>query len=465
MFTLIGAEGNAIVKSLKDSYSKDKGVPNDLDLYFSSPNDYFGYYSSSLSTYLLALYKMDLLTKRNCDEIQETLLHLRDNTQHPIIKNKYSTDAYAWSVSEGPCVFATAWAIWALLETNYQGHRLGDIKSSSEWLLSQQREDGGFGFDISCESRTYYTALALHALRLSRVKLTLAENERGRINRSIKEGIDFILVKREERGEITGWKINTDDSNFDPTSTLYAIWALHEEDKTKYQSIIERGLKYLKCDLSSKDIWDITETFSENSEKYGIHKKIVTFTPSFPLVLLRLGVSPFDELCIKPIVWLKNNQTQKGWPLKHYTSGAVSFTTALGLWTIYEWEKSIIRGAIKEVIIMKGEKCIEITAPRADKLRKRVMIFSSLFIASFCYLFVSTFTGSILTVVQNIPLNIGLIEKYILVVTVVGGVLGFFGIVPNIESVKRFDEKYLNRCIKRLVHKVKKTSQWMLYGY
>ena len=149
-----------VTESLLNSFDPIKGVPTEMESYFKSPDSYFEYYSSTLSIILVAFHHMHILTPELRETFQDTLFTLRDSTAHKIFKEKKEEDQCAWSVSEGACVFATAWAVWALLETEYHGDRLNEIKEAVIWLTDQQKDDGGFGFDISCESKDYLKQLS-----------------------------------------------------------------------------------------------------------------------------------------------------------------------------------------------------------------------------------------------------------------------------------------------------------------
>lgn len=115
-------------------------------------------------------------------------------------------------------------------------------------------------------------------------------------------------------------------------------------------------------DLQNKVIWEFRTIITENDTKYGSHKIITSFTPSLPLVLLELGVEPFDELCVKPLSWLKNN-FNNGWNLPVYGERGLTFVYALGLWTILRLNREImnkmLRFSLEDNALVKLRKRIK----------------------------------------------------------------------------------------------------------
>ena len=458
MVISLGKDRIQIIESLKKSFDPSKGVPTDLDDYQKAPAEYFQYYSSTLSTYLLAFHKLDLLTLEERKKLQDSLLLLRDSTFHQIKKPQKQNDRWAWSISEGACVFATSWAIWALLETDYQGDKLIEIKNAVSWLCNQQRKDGGFGFDISCESKIFFTSLSLHALRVSKIKISYTDEEKNQIDRCIKSGIAFILEGIVEHDDNIHWKSNIEDDDPDATSTLYALWALFEEDKEKYKEFIQKGITYLRNSLVDKPIWDIKPILNESSKIYGTQKIIVTFTPSFPIILLKLGVRPLDELCMKPIIWLNNNKTKNGWPLKGYGSGAVSFITVLGLWTIDNWEKSIIEKTVEKNIKMEKNVYVDYQTSKIHGLEVRVLLFFTLMVI----LIIIIARDYIFLIFE--PLK-AIFSNFIAVLSGLVILSGFFGVAFNIKTIKNFDNKHLRGTISTIVQKTSMLAKRILFGF
>lgn len=431
-----------IINPLLKSFNDEKGVPLDLE----KPTEY---YTSTTATTLLSLYHMKLLDEKTLTNFQDVIFKLKDNTSNNFSKNKLPEDNCAWDVSETASVWVTSLALWALLETQYSGPRSSEIKDALLWLLEQQRSNSGWGFDISCDSRIFFTATVVHVMLLAKKTLKFNKTEENKINRAINEGIQFVLNEKNEE-EHAFWTLGENSTESDCTSTLFALWILYEFDKKQFQPVIDKGISFIREKLQSKEIWDFKVIVSEGKTKYSFHKIIASFTPAFPLILLKLGVKPFDELCLKPITWLKKNRTNYGWELPCYTNHALSFSTALGFWTINEWHKKIIRNSLDE-----NENYPFIL----DKLRRRVNIFlvSTILITAILIIF--------FTPVLNLSYNFitEFIKTYgedVSLLSAVFAVVGVSGIIPVIKYI---DKKILNQSIKRNVANFFNKIKYLLY--
>jgi hypothetical protein len=255
------------------------------------------------------------------------------------------------------------------------------------------------------------------------------------VNKAISDGTQFIISAHKIKGDFLYWTI--DDTSFDPdpTTTLYALWVLHENDAAQYQEIINKGLRFIKNDLVGKEIWEMKEIVTETDTKYSSHKIIVSFTPAFPILLLKLGVSPFDEMCMKPILWLKANKTQYGWTVPGYSlSKGLSFASALALWTINEWHKYVI------IEFLKYGLKLPTTIIR---LHKRITVLITLIILLFLILnfnWIIEVMHSLYALVISLESGIALL----------GGVLAIVGI--SILGVLRYlNTKYFNKRISRFI--------------
>jgi len=230
-----------ICRPLLQCFNPEKGVPLDIE----NPWDY---YTSTTATALLALYHMKLLDSETLSKFHEVIFRLRDYTSNPVIKKKLPEDSCAWDVSESASVWTTALAIWSLLETGYRGDRISEIKKALLWLTDQQKPGGGWGFDIKCKSRVFFTALVLHVLKLGLSLIDLTQDETYRISRAIKNGIQFILNEQKSERNMTYWTTVEGGGDPDPTSTLYALWALYEHDTDRYIDLINKGLEFIRND-------------------------------------------------------------------------------------------------------------------------------------------------------------------------------------------------------------------------
>lgn len=358
-------EFSRVISPLLDSFTYKKGIPLDLE----EPLDY---YTSTTATTLLALYHLRVLDNNLREQFHETLFWLKDHTENPIIKMKNPEDIVAWDVSESASVWATSLAIWALLSTNYRGQRLNEIIDAVMWLVNQQKDDGGWGFDKQSESRIYFTGLALHSLQLSLKSLHFEVPQENNIRKARQLGLNYILQRKEETRRFVYWRtaINQKEEP-DPASTLYALWALYEEDANKYKGLTEKGVRFLRHELGAKEVWDFKKFIEETYTKYGTQKIIISYSPSFLIFLLRIGVNPFDEMCLRPLRWLRENKGTKGWHLPGHSEHALSFTTAYALWAINQWHRYALRQVIKEM---------DVQPLTLRELRKRITILVGLII-------------------------------------------------------------------------------------
>lgn len=356
-----GEKFSSVVEPLLNSIDEEKGVPLHI-----VPEEKEFYYTTTATTVLLSLHHLKILNSELRTKLHELIFKYRDWAPNVDIKTKDDEDAVAWDVSESASAWCTSHAIWSLLETGYNGDKLDEIKDATLWLLNQQNADGGWGFDKKCESRIFFTSLVIKALHLSLIKLNLDSEEQENIKKAIERGISYILNTKNERDNTVFWGLEPDDGEGDATYTAFAIWSLHDYEKEKHEEIITKAVNFLREDLKSKDIWEFKEIVSEKSNtKYGYHKNIISFTPAMPLILLRLGIDPNDDLCLKPINWIKENRSKAGWPLPGYTGGELTFTTAMALWAVNDWQRAINKTDIQ----------IQRTSPKTEKSLRKIIAF------------------------------------------------------------------------------------------
>lgn len=326
----LGTKLKDTIDVLMDNFDDEWGFPLEID------SDNPTYYSSVTSTILIALHHIRLLDSDFKNKVHESIFNLQNKSPNSNIKHKNPEDLSAWDVSESANCYSTALALQALLETNYEGDKINTIQDALIWLSQQQRPDGGWGFDNKCVSRVFFSAQIIHALDLG--KGLFETNKKRKIEASVASGLTFIENEMHKDGEkFVYWSNASDKSTSDPTNTLYALWILQKhkrlDEETKNKSI-----SFLRDKVNSDGIFDFVKIVEEIQSKYGAHKIIITFSPSAPLILLELGISPFDDLCLKHISWLKNNY-KGNWSLPQYSPESLSFTYALGIWTLIEWQK------------------------------------------------------------------------------------------------------------------------------
>jgi hypothetical protein len=436
-----------IISPLINSFDANDGV----SLHLEDPSEH---YTSTTTMTLISLHHMNLLDSTLRKQFHDVIFKLRDQTTNPVVKKKSIEDAFAWDVSESACIWATAFAIWALLETGYAPttDKKDDIKNAILWLVKQQNTlDGGWGFDISCKSRIFFTTVTLHALKLSLSLSIFEPDELANIKRSIGFGIKFITGSCKEEKEIAYWNSVIGGNDKDPASTLYALWALHETDSEKYSYLISKGLRFIRNDLHGKEIWEFKEIVVETNTKYGTQKTIISYPPFFPIIFLKLGVSPFDELCIKPVTWLKNNRVGKGWNLPGYSDRPLTFTTALALRTINQWHRSVMKSVLEQT------KTDLLTL---SKLQKRISILLiSLIGVIIVMIFVTTpIVGSFMNFFNN-----ELVEKYGQQISIIASIMAILGVSGIISALRYLDKHIFNGKLSTPIKKLKKFLLSMIY--
>lgn len=404
-----------IISPLIESIDFEKGVPLEI-----GGNQDF--YSATTATTLLSLHHIHILDDSLRNSLHELMFILRDNTYNPSPKKQNEEDKWAWDVSESASVWSTSLAIWALLETNYNGPRKDEIKEALMWLVNQQNPDGGWGFDTECSSQMLFTSFSLHALKIAINKIELSLEEEKKVKKAISFAINFIIkIKKTEKG-LSFWLDYKNEK--DPTNTIYALWALFEENNQIFRDEIEKGIIFLRKEIKDKEIWDFNEIISETNTKYRFHKNIISFTPSIPIVLLKLGVDPFDDLCMKPIEWFQKNHKEKGWSLPNFSKKESTFSTSLALWTIEDWQRAVTK------------KNLKLVEPKILKqLRMRILVLFLLILIIFIFK-IGPFL-LFLSVNINKFLNLQTIAALI----TIGGALGFIEFI-NGRISKLFRKAY-----------------------
>jgi len=323
----------------------------------------------STASTLLFLYRNNLIDSITKERIQNYLMSTNSEVaSSDKIKSKSEIDINncAWSSIEGNNVWSSSQILWTLIATKYNGKYSDYIISSIKWLLNQQFADGGWAFSNHRDNiqNTYITSTAIYTLKLSLKYSNWTSNESSNILNSIEKGCDFILKSKNKKKDFWGFE----QEGYEPTTTAMAIWALHHchSNVDSIKSIINNSITILKNDIKNKIVWDNKVMVNGISSDTKVRKVLQGYTPSIALILLQLGVSPFDEAIISPLNLLLNTKSAKGWdfysteeqtkaatgflkPNVYYVGSGqpMTFTTALALWTIDLWHKKIIEYNIK----------------------------------------------------------------------------------------------------------------------
>ena len=320
------------------------------------------YRSSPLATALEHLTYANLLTKSMQEQMQATLYWYRDNAYsnseaNDFPKEKRAEDDKAWCCTEGASVWGTSKALIALFTSdfNYQQTKFNrEILDSIEWLIKQQHENGGWGYQLwrNCIPTIPMTALSLKALLLFILSQTdtFFKNFKDKTTmiEIIEKGFDFAINEVKEEGNITYWEFNN-RPNIIGTAWMLEVINLCESQRIKdllnksYLSTLyekkKRIQKFLLDELEnsfSTEKTTSTELFvSEAGAKYGKHKNFYAFLPSITRILLINGISPTNKTILAIIRYLINNKYE--WKIPEYDDKICSFSYAIALSTLILW--------------------------------------------------------------------------------------------------------------------------------
>ena len=430
-----------VLNPLIESFNENYGFPLSFD------DGEADYYPSVIATILMALYHTRMINVDFKNKIYNSIFNLKDKTPNKITKEKRTEDSVAWDVSESANCWTTSVVIDSLLETGYYGDEIEKIKEAVLWLKDQQRDDGGWGFDKTCISRVFFTARVLHALQLGKELFASDSSEKSDVKTTISLGIGFIEKEAKNDLNIVYWTVAKDNGEADPTNTVMALWILNKLNKLN-EEVKKKALNYLRNELRNKEIWDFKTIVNETNTKYSSHKIIISFTPSIPLVLFELGVDPMDELCLKPILWLKNN-LDNGWKLPEYQAGILSFAYALGLWTVIKWH----REATREILIGSVKTNIFI------RLRKRITVALAVTLILFLVAIRNYIFGSMFFVYNafyEFYITYGLISAVVSIITLIVAIFSF----P--KSVVYIDQRFFNYKFRNTIKNTfKKLYAWI----
>lgn len=329
------------------------------------------------ATCLLALYRMKFIDNDTLKSMQSYLLStnieifsLMQSKQ--IVSGSYTPNwqECAWSATEGANVWSTSNALWALLATRYRGTYYPSVLASVLWLARQQEIDGGWSIARSerNSSNVFLTSTVIYVLNIAQNIHNYSTAEKREIRKSIEEGISFLLSKRCNGKDY--WAYNPSDPNdksIEPTTTSTALWALHSCLGKGAESTVKRGVAYLRQNLRGKPMWDDKVIIHGEIPSNGSIKTLQGYTPAIALTLMQIGVSPTDPMILKTINQLAQDRRSDGWPfgttspvnppmaaharkrgLYYVGSGeALTFTTALAIWTIEVWHARLLRDRMR----------------------------------------------------------------------------------------------------------------------
>ena len=163
-----------------------------------------------------------------------------------------------------------------------------------------------------------------------------------------------------------------------------------------------------------------------------------------------MGISPYDELCLKPIKWLKNNKIKGGWGFSKEDKTPLSFTTALALWSIHLWNKYIIKETFTR---------LEIQPFILKSLRRRITILITIVTIIF-FLFFIFYTPGLTYLITYLNM---IINDYGIYISVIGAIISILGISGLYPLLKFSDRKFLDEKISKTFKKIKDIIKQFIY--
>jgi squalene cyclase len=283
----------------------------------------------------LAKYYTDLIAgkikpKRNRNVLLENVNLALQNSVDWFSTNRNANASFGhwrWEVWD------TANAILALLSCRSARENL---ENSVEFVLKNQRDDGGFFYENLPPSRKDLTTENAYCTETTSVVLQSLYSYFNEITPEIRDGINFLLKKQMECG---GWelpylleeKTKVDIlRNYYPSVTGYALQALLVTNSCS-DNVLRRALDFLEGAQKKDGSWGKSTSYY-NTESYAIKNIVKAFS------LAKMGGIPSDldsrmnsmlERCIK---YTEKRQLADGsWPIRPHTTGRYSkaFSTSL----------------------------------------------------------------------------------------------------------------------------------------
>ncbi len=331
------------VESLKRKFDQHRGMP--LTLAGESK-----YYSTTTATALLALDRIGALRPLERQQYQSLLLHLRSSQVNRGGVRRRKEDEPAWDVQEGASVWNTSVAIWALARTGYRGPQ---VDQAVNWIIHAYNIENGFS-PLRHDVNLFIAACAAQGLRLAA--------QPDLIKDILQTLVSWVRQRAQPVNGTFGWANSVEKSADppappDPTGTLSALWILSDcGDKTLDAHQITGAKAFLRSALrGSHGIWPMTNVYARTPTEDHDAQVVNSYTPSFIIPLLRMGVNPFDPMILEPIRWLRahaivnDRRSIVGWDNAEHQSVPLSFTTAYALWAIHDWAKAVARSARGEI--------------------------------------------------------------------------------------------------------------------
>jgi orotate phosphoribosyltransferase len=274
-----------------------------------------------------------------------------------------------WGVmlQEKASVESTAWIVMEL--SKFESEYREPLTKAIKWLKTNQNGDGGWGSWKGDASRTVTTSLSI---------IALSSIERERNIQELDKAIKWLEINQNEDG---GWGFGLDDQS-NVLATSYALIALLNKGGNKKNEYIQNAVEFLR-EHQHKDGFFGEEPFIVETigRETGIARWQHFNTPPSILALAMSG--SIDITLYKGIKWLLDNQVEN-----YSASPTLSFPyhTYVTLYCIVKASRLIDSNRFKVYLDMiaeleKGESEAQFLAKR--RRLKRLIIENALFLGDF----------------------------------------------------------------------------------
>jgi prenyltransferase beta subunit len=231
-------------------------------------------------------------------------------------------------------VWDTANAVLSLLSAKTPKE---DLEHSIDFILSSQREDGGFFYETLPPTRNDLIVENAYCIETTSVALQSLYSYFNKVTSEIKDGINFLLNKQTKSG---GWELPyllfeknvvTLSGNYYPSVTGYALQALLATDSCT-GDVLKTAIDFLESSQRKEGSWGENQYFYD-TESYAIKNIINAFSLAKKREM-HLSLEPrVDVILEKCLEYSESRQLSNGsWPIKPHKLGKSSKVLSTSLY-------------------------------------------------------------------------------------------------------------------------------------
>lgn len=338
---IFGLKMTTFLSRLTDSFSEQYGFSYELG---SSTKQY---YSNVHATVMFLLHASKLLNQKYTKTLQDCMYYLRDNAPTAFCI-KAANDRYAWDVTEGPSVFASSLACYALLMTGDQ--KVAELEKTIQWIISQRndaaiwpifKKDGRANF-VS----TFYTIMVL---RLWQRRTSQSIIGPYSIQVIFDEVITFLEHSFIHEGNRCFVRSISQDE-FCLSNTIVSLYILKLLGSSKFDAIFTDVKLTIDDKILHDDSWWISLLSDEKGE--GKVKTMYTYNPAHLPLLLNMGWSVQEEVVAKMISWIfedlrcEFDRKRLRYPWRSSNSVGQPFIYMFAIYSIFRWLEALVVSAV-----------------------------------------------------------------------------------------------------------------------